>query len=134
YVMLAERCDARAEDVAPRLTPPPADAAERAEARALLADAGAARHGGPMVGVHLGAAYGPAKTWPAERVVDFCRALDAAGGAAVLLGTADEAALATAIASQAPAATLAGRDRPALLTSLLTELDALVAGDTGVAH
>jgi ADP-heptose:LPS heptosyltransferase len=52
----------------------------------------------------------------------------------VLLGTADEAPTALAIAGQAPAATLAGRDRPALLSALLAELDALVAGDTGVAH
>ncbi len=133
YLMLAERCDARADDARPALAPPPADAAERAETRALLEAAGA-RRGRPTVGVHLGAAYGPAKTWPAERVVEFCRLLDDAGARAVLLGTADEAPTAMAIAGQAPAATLAGRDRPALLPSLLTELDALVAGDTGVAH
>jgi heptosyltransferase-2 len=84
--------------------------------------------------VHLGAAYGPAKTWPSERVVDFCRLLDGAGGRAVLLGTTREAPAAEAIAREAPAVNLAGRDRPALLPSLLTELDALVAGDTGVAH
>jgi heptosyltransferase-2 len=34
----------------------------------------------------------------------------------------------------APAASLVGRDRPALLTALLSEIDALVSGDTGVAH
>jgi heptosyltransferase-2 len=133
YVMLAERCGARVEDVVPALTPPPASAAERAEARALLAAAGV-RPAGPTVGVHLGAAFGPAKTWPMERVVDFCRLLDAAGGHAVLLGTEHEAPAAASITAQVPAATLAGRDRPALLPSLLAELDALVAGDTGVAH
>jgi len=121
------------DDTRPVLAPPPTDAAERVEARALL-DAAGARRGRPAVGVHLGAAYGPAKTWPAERVVDVCRLLDDAGARAVLLGTADEAPTALAIAGQAPAATLAGRDRPALLSALLAELDALVAGDTGVAH
>jgi heptosyltransferase-2 len=133
YVMLAERCDARVDDIVPTLAPPPVDGAERAEARALL-DAAGARRGRPTVGVHLGAAYGPAKTWPLERVVDFCRLLDGAGGRAVLLGTASEAPAAAVIASQAGTATLAGRDRPALLPSLLAELDALVSGDTGVAH
>jgi len=133
YAMLAERGGARVDDSVPALTAPPPDGEERAEARALL-DAVGARHGRPTVGVHLGAAYGPAKTWPPERVVDFCRLLDGSGGRAVLLGTAGEAPAAATIATQAPAATLAGRDRPALLPSLLAELDALVAGDTGVAH
>jgi len=133
YLMLAERCGASADDAEPTLTPPPADGAARAEARALLAEAGA--HGGRRtVGVHLGAAYGPAKTWPAERVAELCRLLDTVGARAVLLGTAAEAPAAAALAAEAPAATLAGRDRPALLPSLLAELDALVSGDTGVAH
>src|SRR2546427_13001390 len=84
----------------------------RAEARALLAEAGA--HGGRRtVGVHLGAAYGPAKTWPAERVAELCRLLDTVGARAVLLGTAAEAPAAAALAAEAPAGTLAGRDRPA---------------------
>jgi heptosyltransferase-2 len=133
YVMLAERCEAHVEEAVPTLAPPAADAAERAEARALLHAAGA-RRGRPSVGVHLGAAFGPAKTWPAERVVEFCRLLDGVGARAVLLGTDNEAPMATMISAHAPAVVLAGRDRPALLPSLLTELDALVAGDTGVAH
>jgi len=133
YLMLAERCEARADDTEPALAPPPPEAAERVEARALLAGVGA-RDGRRTVGVHLGAAYGPAKTWPAERVAELCRLLDTVGARAVLLGTAGEAAAAAAIAAEAPAATLAGRDRPALLPSLLTELDVLVSGDTGVAH
>ena len=133
YLLLARRCDAPTEGTQPRLSAPGDDAPERTEARALLADAGVPR-GRPSVGVHLGAAYGPAKTWPAERVIDFCRTIDAAGVAAVLLGTSDEAAVAADIAAAAPATVLAGRDRPALLPALLTELDALVAGDTGVAH
>jgi heptosyltransferase-2 len=133
YLMLADRCDAHADAAEPALMPPPVDAAERAEARALLAEAGA-RAGRRAIGVHLGAAYGPAKTWPVERVGEFCRLLDAAGARAVLLGTANEAPAAAAITAEAPASTLAGRDRPALLPALLAELDALVSGDTGVAH
>jgi heptosyltransferase II len=133
YAMLAERCEAGVEDAVPTLAPPPATAPERDEARALLESAGV-RPGRPVVGVHLGAAFGPAKTWPVDRVVDFCRLLEAVGSHAVLLGTEHEAPAAAIITAQAPAATLAGRDRPALLPSLLAELDALVAGDTGVAH
>jgi heptosyltransferase-2 len=133
YLMLAARCEAAADGVEPRLVPPPADGALRAEARALLDEVGA-RSGRRPIGIHLGAAYGPAKTWPAERVAECCRLLDADGARAVLLGTPDEAPAAASIAAVAPAAVLAGRDRPALLPALLAELDALVSGDTGVAH
>jgi len=40
YLMLAERCEARADDTEPALAPPPPEAAERVEARALLAELG----------------------------------------------------------------------------------------------
>lgn len=133
YVMLAQRCDGDVRDREPTLSAPALDAPERGEARALLDEVGA-RRDRPAVGVHLGAAYGPAKMWPAERVVDLCRLLDAVGVRAVLLGTAAEAATADAIARETPVSSLVGRDRPALLASLLTEIDALVSGDTGVAH
>jgi heptosyltransferase-2 len=133
YLRLAERCGARPERAEPRLAPPPVESPERAEARALLVGDGA-RDGRPTVGVHLGAAFGSAKTWPAERVAELCRLLDARGARAVLLGTAAEAPTAEAVAARAPAAALAGRDRPALLPALLAELDTLVSGDTGVAH
>jgi heptosyltransferase II len=133
YLMLAERCGADEREPMPMLLPPALDAAERVEARALLDEAGA-RRDRPAIGVHLGAAYGPAKMWPAERVVDLCRLLDGVSVRVVLLGTDGEASTATAIAQETAVSSLVGRDRPALLPSLLTELDALVSGDTGVAH
>lgn len=137
YLMLAERCGAETRDGArnhePTLSAPARDAVERREARALL-DAVGARHDRLAVGIHLGAAYGPAKTWPAERVVDLCRLLGDVGVCAVLLGTEAEGATAAAIARETAASSLVGRDRPALLPALLAELDALVSGDTGVAH
>ena len=132
YLLLAERCAGVPDGREPRLEPPPADGAERREARALLASVGAT--GRPAIGVHLGAAYGPSKTWPPERVADLCRLLDADGARAVLLGAAEDAAIAGAVAAVAPAAVLAGRDRPALIPALLSELHALVCGDTGIAH
>src|SRR5260370_37450534 len=86
-LMLAERCEAKADDTEPALAPPPPEAAERVEARALLAGAGAG-DGRRTVGVHLGAAYGPAKTWPAERVAELCRPLRPVGARPGRVGTA----------------------------------------------
>jgi heptosyltransferase-2 len=118
----------------PRLSPPGADAEERRAVRALLGEAGVAPEGRPLVGIHLGAAYGAAKVWPRERVAELARLLPGAGAVPVLVGAPDDAAAAEAVRAAAPVASLVGRDRPELLTALLAELDVLVAGDTGVAH
>jgi heptosyltransferase-2 len=119
---------------APRLSPPKPDSVDRAEVRALLAEAGASREGGRrIVAVHLGAAYGPAKLWPLPQVEAFCR-LMAGDVTVVLVGAPSDAEAATAVTAVAPARSLVGRDRPALLTTLLSEIDVLVSGDTGVAH
>jgi len=64
----------------------------------------------------------------------FADKIKATGRAAVVLGAARDAALAADVAESSAAATLAGRDRPELLPALFAELDALVCGDTGVAH
>lgn len=135
YLMLAEACGAVVAERAPRMTPPPADGAEREEVRALLASAGVRRHGGRrVVAVHLGAAYGPAKLWPLPRVEEFCRLMAGEDVEVVLVGAPSDAASATAVTAAAPATSLVGRDRPALLGALLSEIDVLVSGDTGVAH
>jgi heptosyltransferase-2 len=99
----------------------------------LLDEASDPGHG-PRVGIHLGADYGPAKLWPVRRVVDGCRALTAAGVVPVLLGAPRDLPPAEAIVAETGVASLVGRDEPALLPALLAELDALVAGDTGVSH
>ena len=135
YLMLAEACGAQVVDRAPRLTPPAADASDRHEVRALLADAGIHRADGRrLVAVHLGAAYGPAKLWPRVRVAEFCRLAADDGMDVVLVGAPDDAATADAVGAESSAASLVGRDRPGLLPALLSEIDALVSGDTGVAH
>ena len=135
YLMLAKTCGASAAEPEPRLAPPPADAGERAEVRGLLADVGASRDGDRRtVAVHLGAAFGGAKLWPLVRVQDFCRLMAREGLTVVLVGAPGDAASAAAVTAVAPAASLVGRDRPALLTALLSEIDVLVSGDTGVAH
>jgi heptosyltransferase-2 len=117
----------------PRLTAPPEGSEMRGRARALLREA-AAGEAGARVGVHIGAAYGPAKLWPRERVVEFCRHLRASGMVAVLLGAAPDGAVAAAIRDAVPVASLVGRDSPALLPAIIAELAGLVCGDTGVAH
>jgi ADP-heptose:LPS heptosyltransferase len=133
YLQLVEHLGLPAESAVPVLAPPAADDDRRRRARALLDDAVDLRQG-PRVGLHLGADYGPAKLWPAARVIEGCRALRAAGLTPVLLGTPREAALAETIVAATGGASLVGRDEPALLPALLAELDALVAGDTGVSH
>lgn len=133
YARLVEHLGLAVATRTPSLGPLPADGEARTRARALL-DGAAAPAGGPRVGIHLGADYGPAKRWPVRRVIEGCRALEAAGLSPVLLGTPREVAVADVIAGATGAPSLAGRDEPALLPALLVELDAIVAGDTGVAH
>lgn len=135
YLLLVERGGAPSGTRAPRLAPPDADSDERAEAGRLLAEAGVPpRMQRRRVGIHLGAAYGPAKLWPAHRVTEFCRLVAGRDVVPVLLGPPDGAPAAAAIVAGAPAASLVGRDRPGLLPALLAELDVLVSGDTGVGH
>jgi heptosyltransferase-2 len=117
----------------PRLTPPEPYADRRQRARDLLLQSGAPE-GKPMVGVHLGAAYGPAKVWVSERVVEFCRLGPALGVVPVLLGAPSDAPAVADVLEHTPVVSLVGRDSPDLLPSVLAEMAVLVSGDTGVAH
>jgi heptosyltransferase-2 len=111
------------------------DPARRTEARRLLAEAGLTA-GRPCVGLQLGAAFGPSKLWPAERLGLLAGRLKGRGVETVLLGRAGTSEMADAVMAAAggPVRSLVGRDRPALLPALLAELDALVAADSGPAH
>lgn len=111
------------------------DPARRAEARRLLGETGLPP-GDPRVGLQLGAALGPSKLWPPERIAALATRLEARGVHAVLLGSAGARGLADAVAAAAgaPVRSLVGRDRPALLAALLSELDVFVAADSGPAH
>ncbi|OLB39986.1 MAG: hypothetical protein AUI04_10930 [Candidatus Rokubacteria bacterium 13_2_20CM_2_64_8] len=100
--------------------------------RALLGEVGAAA--GPRIGVHLGAAFGPSKLWPIQRIVEFCGLARGEDVVPVLMGAPDDEPLARAVMEQVDVANLVGRDRPDLLTALLSELDVVVCGDTGVGH
>ncbi len=118
----------------PRLTPPDAESAERRHVRALLTEVGVAPGRSPVVGVHLGAAFGPSKLWPGRRIAEFCRLALRDGAQPVLLGAPDDAPYAAAVTAEVAVPSLVGRDTPALLPALVAELDTLVCGDTGVGH
>jgi heptosyltransferase-2 len=111
------------------------DAAAGAEVDALL-DGGAPRGGRPIVGLHLGAAAGPAKRWPAAAWAALANRLGKAGLTPLLLGAPEDAPGAEEVGrlTAAPPRSLVGRDRPALLPYLLGRLGCLVSADTGVAH
>jgi heptosyltransferase-2 len=136
YLLLAERFGAAPVSRAPSLTPPPPDAAPRREVRRLLVETGATDggRGRPRLGIHLGAEYGSSKRWPLVRVVQLARLAARAGVTVIVLGAPADAAAAGEVTATAPVASLVGRDRPDLLTAVLSEIDVLVSGDTGVAH
>lgn len=90
----------------------------------------------PRIGIHLGAAFGPSKLWPSDRMVALCQELGRRGLLPVLLGTPSEEAIANTIVASAGGEllSLVGKDAPELLPGLLARLDVLVSMDTGVAH
>jgi heptosyltransferase-2 len=134
YLMLAERFGVEPITREPRLETPDADSEPCRQVRALLHEAGVARPRTPLIGIHLGAEYGPAKVWGVGRLRELCRHVSEGGAHPLLLGAPADAARADAVAAVAPVASLVGKDHPGLLPALLAELDVLVSGDTGVAH
>lgn len=111
------------------------DRAGDAEVTALLVQAGI-RAGKRLVGLHLGAAFGSSKLWPADFFGRLARSLVEDGAQPVLMGVPADDRTATAVRQAAGelVPSLVGRDRLALLPRLLARLDCLVSGDTGVAH
>jgi heptosyltransferase-2 len=133
YLQLAAHLGAPPAAREPGLTPPPPRAESRRRVRELLREGGVPE-GKPRVGVHLGAAFGPAKVWARERIVEFCRSAPERGVTPVLLGAPSDADAAADVRREVAAVSLVGRDGPDLLSAVLAEIDVLVAGDTGVAH
>ncbi len=117
----------------PTLRPPSDDASATAVGELLSAGGATGR---PLVGIHLGAAFGASKVWVADHLARFCDLLRGNGMTPVLLGTSEARALEGRVRAGAmsPPPSLVGRDRPGLLPALLARLDALVSGDTGTAH
>jgi heptosyltransferase-2 len=109
--------------------------ARRDEARRLLDTTGLGGGSG-AVGIQLGAAFGPSKLWPPDRVAALAAALEREGTPVVFLGSPTAAPLLgdVARALPGPVRSLVGRDHPALLPALLAELGCLVSPDSGPAH
>jgi len=101
----------------------------------LLSSAGVSP-GQRVVGLHLGAAFGPSKLWPSKSFGRLAALLEQNRLCPLLLGPSEHREMAAAIveATGGPVPSLVGRDRPALLPGLLARLSCLVSGDTGVAH
>ncbi len=118
-----------AEELRPRLVPPPA---ALAEAQRLLAAAPR-----PVIGLAPGAARGSSKRWPAAHFAALGRILAAERGATILVlgGPADAAAAQIVADSAGPAArNLAGRTPFDLWVALLSRCDVVVANDSGGMH
>jgi heptosyltransferase II len=135
YLTLVTALGASPVTPVPALTSPAPESESRPAVRALLERAGVApRNGSTVIGIHLGAAYGSSKVWPPDRVVELTVALRRDGSTPVLLGPATSDVASREIVAASGTPSLVGQDTPDLLPALLTELDVLVGGDTGVSH
>ncbi len=133
YRLLVEALGMQAPLAEPRLRLAKDPGAE-AEVDVLLKEGG--NHGRPLIGLHLGAAAGPAKQWEPGGWAALVDHLGGVGLAPLLLGGPGESPLAAEVSRLAatPPRSLVGRDRLALLPHVLTRLGCLVSADTGVAH
>jgi heptosyltransferase II len=111
------------------------DGAAESAVTALLAEAGCAGTG-PLVGLHLGAAFGSSKLWPPASYADLTARLRERGLEPLLIGNAADLPTAGAVSALAgePIASTVGRDHLEILPRLLARLGCLVSSDTGVAH
>jgi len=107
--------------------------ADRNEAHALLAAAGAA--GQPYVIVHPGG-RGDDRRWPFARFAAVADALSMRGLRVVVTGSAAERPIADALAARtsAPVIDVVGRTSLGALAALVDEAQVVVTNDTGVSH
>jgi heptosyltransferase-2 len=109
---------------------------EKAAAERMLEAAGRDRSR-PLVILNPGAAYGPAKRWPAERFAELGRLFQSRAGADILLvGSTGEQELAGAIAAAVggPVMNLAGRTSLRELAAIIGLGCLFVTNDTGRAR
>ena len=93
------------------------------------------RKGEKWLAIAPGAAFGPAKEWPAENFAIVAREHLDHGGHVVLVGTAKESHLAHGILKTAPGALdLTGKTDLSELMSVLQNVDLVVANDSGAMH
>ncbi len=92
---------------------------------------------GPVVGLNPGAAYGPAKRWPAEKYADLAVILAQELGATMLVfGTDADKEAAKEIASGVPdrVVDLCGTTTLSQAMALIGQCDAFVTNDSGLMH
>jgi len=131
YMNLAVAAGASQGSERPRLFPP---AEVRARAGSILRASGV-EPGAEVVGICPGAAFGPAKVWPAEKFAAVGRALAGRGMSALVFGTRSEVELARRVADGIPGAKqLAGRTTVAELAGCLSLCRLVLANDSGPAH
>ncbi len=122
------------EGVSPRLHLAPEDVRAATD---LLAAEGLAE-AGPLLGLAPGAAYGPAKCWPAERFAAAAAALlDQGFAAALLLGSAGEAPACAAVArglAGRRVLNLAGRTGLGPALAVIARLGLMLSNDSGLMH
>ena len=109
---------------------------ESGAAVAALLDEAGCKGDRPLVGLHLGAAFGSSKQWAPEAFAELAGRLRDRGLQPVLIGGPADTDMAARIATLAgdDVPSTVGRDRPSMLPRLLSHLNCLVASDTGVAH
>ncbi len=113
---------------------PPAPLAVSAEARAAAVELSGTSGGVPYALLAPGAAYGPAKRWPADRFAEAGRRLSKAGMRVLACGTAAERAVCEAVASVCGGTALAGRTPLPVLAALCAGAATVVSNDSGLAH
>jgi heptosyltransferase-2 len=131
YAKLVEALGGPAARLTASLVPPPS---ARAAAERLLRDAG--WNGGPLVAFAPGAAFGPAKRWPPDRVAAVARAMAERDGATpVLVGaSADRSAAADVLRHCSTAIDLCGCTDLPTLAAVFSLCRAVVSNDSGAMH
>ena len=101
----------------------------------LAAEMGMTR-GDRWLAMAPGAAFGPAKQWPADYFAEVGRWAASQGRRVVIVGGKGDAAVADAIAGQLPSGTLnlAGKTNLTQLMAVLNEAERVVANDSGAMH
>jgi heptosyltransferase-2 len=137
YLHLTAALGANAEPLPPLL---PSDARETEAARFTFGLTDAVLKGRPLLAVNPGAAYGPAKRWPAQSFVAAVREIQTRKPCAcIILGDSADALTAKAVAAQLTAAqvktfNLAGQTSLREMMSLLSLCRVLLTNDSGPMH
>jgi heptosyltransferase-2 len=133
YLALLDRLGGVQKDGLPYLV---VSDAERQEARRLLESEGVTT-GDRLVGIHPGAAYGPAKRWSPARFAALADALaEALQVKPVLFGSAGEIPIVEEIrrAMKSSAVSLAGKSTVRQMMAAFTHCQLLVTNDSGPMH